>query len=570
MIFDNTENQSYDFQADEDNVDPVENLNKAMMLLTRSFTQQYSTPTNNRLKTSSSTHNQAYMQGGKIYVHGNGTRNVGYAGKNVRNAGNAPQNVGYVGNMERRFLTAKGRGSGNFVKEKGPSMDDGLDVGNGGEASGSVTSNVGNSPSLTSNVPNSISFATKVKGNMSQKTVNFRPFFTPASNGVDVLVPKESVSVVNERLNNTVYGFFLGKGVAYLFGSKEGMEAMLESGPWLIRNVSLILKRWTPNANIMKEDVCNIHVWVKFHDVPINAFTEDGLSAIATKLGRALMLDYYMNAMFTDSWGRASYVRSTIELKVDLDLRDTIVVGIPKFIGEGFTTSTIHFEYEWAPPRCSECKNSKMLRQPARGPLVGLKPKSIFVYRFVSTKKAVKPNGNPKVQTANKATTPNLNSFDALKMLDGKLLLVDEHGKQLELKVTNEASASKLGTSIGDQLVESDEDEVELPDDEISRYMSSTGGGGICEDDLDFYDRYEAHGHFTPLPKKAGIVITEEDNDFLADIMFDEEQEELNATCIMMARIQEVNNDSEAGPSYDTNGLSKTVCIYAADALDKC
>ncbi|GJV09910.1 hypothetical protein Tco_1351451 [Tanacetum coccineum] len=101
MIFDNTENQSYDFQADEDNDDPVENLNKAMMLLARSFTQQYCTPTNNRLKTSSSTHNQAYMQGGRIYIHGNGTGNVGYAGKNVRNAGNAPQNVGYVGNSPR-------------------------------------------------------------------------------------------------------------------------------------------------------------------------------------------------------------------------------------------------------------------------------------------------------------------------------------------------------------------------------------------------------------------------------------------------------------------------------------
>ncbi|GKG03366.1 hypothetical protein Tco_0311002, partial [Tanacetum coccineum] len=40
------------------------------------------------------------------------------------------------------FLTAKGRGSGNSMKEKGLSMDDGLDVGNGGEAFGSFTSNI--------------------------------------------------------------------------------------------------------------------------------------------------------------------------------------------------------------------------------------------------------------------------------------------------------------------------------------------------------------------------------------------------------------------------------------------
>ncbi|GJU49622.1 putative extensin domain-containing protein [Tanacetum coccineum] len=34
-------------------------------------------------------------------------------------------------------------------------------------------------------------------------------------------------------------------------------------------------------------------VWVKLHGVPVTAFSEDGLSAIATKLGTPLMLDSY-------------------------------------------------------------------------------------------------------------------------------------------------------------------------------------------------------------------------------------------------------------------------------------
>ncbi|GKD50375.1 hypothetical protein Tco_1279351 [Tanacetum coccineum] len=165
-----------------------------------------------------------------------------------------------------------------------------------------------------------------------------------------------------------------------------------------------------------------------------------------------------------------------------------------------------------------------MPRQPARGAPVGLKPKSTSMYCPVSTKKAAKANGNLKVQTTNKATTPILNSFDALstlvdgelgrgnqtsstnatfvvakinelerQMLDGKLVLVDEYGKPLEMKVTNEASTSKPNTSMGDQLVESDEDVVEFPDDETSKFMFLTGGGGYSEDDLDFYDGYEAH-----------------------------------------------------------------------------
>nr|GEV74242.1 hypothetical protein [Tanacetum cinerariifolium]GEV74503.1 hypothetical protein [Tanacetum cinerariifolium] len=215
------------------------------------------------------------------------------------------------------------------------------------------------------------------------------------------------------------------------------------------------------------------------------------LSGIVTKIGKPLMLDSYSDAMCTDSWVKASYARAMIELKADVKLRDTI-----------------------APPRCSECKifrhilddcpkkiisdipmNSKMPRQPARGPPIGLKPKYTFVYRPVSTKKTEKANGNSTVQTANKATTLILNSFDALSTLvdeeegeDGKLVLVDNHEKPIKIKVTNEASASKPYNSIGDQLVESNEDEVELPDDETSRYMALTGGRGFLEDDLDFFD----------------------------------------------------------------------------------
>ncbi|GKB24701.1 zinc knuckle CX2CX4HX4C containing protein [Tanacetum coccineum] len=113
--------------------------------------------------------------------------------------------------------------------------------------------------------------------------------------------------------NNFVYWFFFGKRVAYpvvknyvkntwskfglvksmttkgifffMFSFKDEMESMLENGLLLIITVLLILRKWTPNVNIMMEDVCNIPVWEKFHDIPIIVFTEDGLSAIATKLG---------------------------------------------------------------------------------------------------------------------------------------------------------------------------------------------------------------------------------------------------------------------------------------------
>nr|GEV62725.1 transcription repressor KAN1 [Tanacetum cinerariifolium] len=73
---------------------------------------------------------------------------------------------------------------------------------------------------------------------------------------------------------------------------------------------------------------------------------DDGLKAIATKLGTPMMLDSYTSAMCTDSWGGSSYARSMVELRVDVELEDTIVVFVAKYMSEGYTMSIIHVEYK--------------------------------------------------------------------------------------------------------------------------------------------------------------------------------------------------------------------------------
>ena len=65
----------------------------------------------------------------------------------------------------------------------------------------------------------------------------------------------------------------------------------------MIRNVPLIRQKWSRVANVSKEDLKSVHVLVKLHDVPITAFTDDGLSAILQKLGTPLILDTYTASM---------------------------------------------------------------------------------------------------------------------------------------------------------------------------------------------------------------------------------------------------------------------------------
>nr|GEU60407.1 hypothetical protein [Tanacetum cinerariifolium] len=49
----------------------------------------------------------------------------------------------------------------------------------------------------------------------------------------------------------------------------------------------------------------------------------------------------------------SSYARAMVELHADVELKDTLLVVVPKFMGEGYTLSIIRVEYEWTPPRRS-------------------------------------------------------------------------------------------------------------------------------------------------------------------------------------------------------------------------
>ncbi|GKC19013.1 copia protein, partial [Tanacetum coccineum] len=50
------------------------------------------------------------------------------------------------------------------------------------------------------------------------------------------------------------------------------------------------------------------------------------------------------------------YARVMIELFADMELKDNIVVAMPKITKEGHYTCNVHVEYEWKPLRCSSCK----------------------------------------------------------------------------------------------------------------------------------------------------------------------------------------------------------------------
>ncbi|GKD60792.1 retrotransposon protein, putative, ty1-copia subclass [Tanacetum coccineum] len=352
-------------------------------------------------------------------------------------------------------------------------------------------------------------------------------------NEIDVVVLVESIRAISERFTNTAYGFFLGKRVAYpvvsnyvrntwgkfgfiksmlnsstglfsfQFSSTDGLNSMLENGPWFIRNHPLILCKWNPDVDLLKEDVGNVLVWVELHDVPIMAFSEDGLSAIATKLGTSLMLDSYTSDMCLQSWDMSSYARVMIELWADVELKDTIVVVMPKIIGERYYTCTVRVEYEWKPPRCSCCKvfghtqeecpknigsgvvkNVKKPSQTSRGVLKCMEltnevsnSNSFEVFNLVDNVVELGTNGGTtnlvnnganssgssfmNVKNNSTNTTPIIDKIGKFEhvLMDGQAILVDEAGNPLK-KVEYPRDYDS-------------EDEVASVDNDMARSMAS-------------------------------------------------------------------------------------------------
>ncbi|GJS62818.1 hypothetical protein Tco_0677382 [Tanacetum coccineum] len=231
---------------------------------------------------------------------------------------------------------------------------------------------------------NSSSYATMLCNKSTKKIVKVAELRNDERvEGAAVAIPLEAVKEVVSCFDNTLYGYFVGKRLAFplvenyvkntwlKFGLKrvmhkngffffqfttcEGMEKVIENGPWLIRSVPLILNIWTPNAKVMKEEVKTVPVWVKLHHVPVVAYSETELSLITTQLGRPIMLDSYTCSMCLNPWGKSAYARALIEVSTNNELLNSVVVAIPFLDGTGHSLETVDVEYEWTPPRCSTC-----------------------------------------------------------------------------------------------------------------------------------------------------------------------------------------------------------------------
>ena len=193
----------------------------------------------------------------------------------------------------------------------------------------------------------------------------------------------EDVMVNNE-------GFFFFK-----FSNEQGLQEVMENGPWLINDLPLFVMRWKPGLILSKPQISSVPVWVKIYNVPLEYWNNEGVALIANELGKPIVMDKMTQSMCTNHWGRPGYMRLLIEMSSEEDWLNSIDVISRDWDTRDRRVSKCNVEYAWKPSRCSNCKiyghNDNKC-----GVLMGKKIEEDRIAEEQRKKKANEVNGNGK------------------------------------------------------------------------------------------------------------------------------------------------------------------------------
>ncbi|GKB93011.1 nucleotide-binding alpha-beta plait domain-containing protein [Tanacetum coccineum] len=272
------------------------------------------------------------------------------------------------------------------------------------------------------------------------KKVNFRALVNKERvDNSDTVLPKAAIEIVKIRYENSLVGFFVGKTIAFSivqnyvnntwgqfglqklmksddgvylfkFASKVGLEKVLERGPWMIRNSPLILSKWTPYTSLTKNEVTKVPVWINLRKIPVVAYSEDGLSLIATQVGKPIMLNAFTSQMYRESWGRIRTFghahdscpkRATEKETKHMDEED-----------DGFT------EVKKRKNKVPFTQKKKAAKLPNVGHISGDRPTKPKQSCYQPKTSSVHANGKPVSSTKKHGDTSHVNPFDVLNNLD--------------------------------------------------------------------------------------------------------------------------------------------------------
>ncbi|KAL2252881.1 UNVERIFIED_CONTAM: hypothetical protein Sindi_0082800 [Sesamum indicum] len=183
--------------------------------------------------------------------------------------------------------------------------------------------------------------------NSTRKTLSY--VAPTIQNGEVVVRPTiESIRNGSTRWKSTVVGYFLGKR-PYFHHVKEYAMSVWPGLRELFHGQPIVLQKWESGMVLQKLKHTQVPVWIKLRHLPVELWTEEGLSTVASGVGRPLYPD-----AITRACTRLDFARVCVMMDVTSALPKHIIIMTPDEEG-GESPCKIDVEYEWLPPKCTSC-----------------------------------------------------------------------------------------------------------------------------------------------------------------------------------------------------------------------
>lgn len=107
----------------------------------------------------------------------------------------------------------------------------------------------------------------------------------------------------------------------------------------------MVLQIWNADIEYEKEGLKKLPIWIQLYNVALQFWTAEGLSYIASFVGKPLYADE-----MTESAKRISYAKICVEV----DVATSLPYSVDLFTASGSTVS-IAIRYPWRPVKCGTC-----------------------------------------------------------------------------------------------------------------------------------------------------------------------------------------------------------------------
>ncbi|KAD3640142.1 hypothetical protein E3N88_29365 [Mikania micrantha] len=141
----------------------------------------------------------------------------------------------------------------------------------------------------------------------------------------------------------------------FKFSNEEGMQKVLQKGPWLVNDVPMMLRLWEPDACLEKPDPSMVPIWVSIMDLPLSLWNGGNISQIVSCIGKPLMLDKPTFDRCNKKEGVVSYARVLVNALAQNRLPDKIKVQFPPKIDAPRKVCYFTLSYGLKPPLCTHC-----------------------------------------------------------------------------------------------------------------------------------------------------------------------------------------------------------------------